>query len=252
MSLAPSTDPAGWRDATIERIVARTARIRSYFLRTAPAPQLAGQHLDVRLTADDGYQARRSYSIASAPDAPDGLVELAIERLDDGEVSGYFHDVAQVGDTIEVLGPVGGHFVWTPDDPAGALLLIAGGSGIVPLRAMLQQRARQRPQPPALLLYSARTQDEFAFRDEVLAMEAADPLLRIVLATTRGAPQRPQDLGRRFDAGALRDALAGWGRAPERAYVCGATRFVEAMAGALVGLGVDAARVRTERYGGVD
>jgi len=251
VSAAPP-DASGWRDATIERIEERTPRIRSYFLRTAAAPQLAGQHLDVRLTAEDGYQARRSYSIASAPGAPDGLVELAIERLDDGEVSAYFHDVAQVGDTIEVLGPVGGHFVWTPADPADNLLLIAGGSGIVPVRAMLHERARRRPDLPALLLYSARTRDDFAFRDELLAMEAADPNLCMVFATTRGAPLRPHDAVRRFDASALREAIDDWGRAPQIAYVCGATRFVEAMAGALVGLGVDAARVRTERYGGVD
>jgi len=238
----------GWQTATIASVQVRTPRLKSIFLRAELEQHLAGQHVDVRLTADDGYQARRSYSIASAPGS--ALVELAIERLDDGEVSPYFHDVAEPGDAIELLGPIGGHFVWRPDD-AGPLLLVAGGSGVVPLLAMLRQRAQLSVTVPTLLLYSAREWSELAFADELQGYEDGDPSLRIRFVTTRGPARRPQDLTQRLDAGSLAQQLAAWGHAPRAAYVCGATRFVETIAGGLVRDGVDAGVVRTERYGGV-
>jgi len=238
---------AGWQSATIASVQVRTPRLKSIFLRAQLGPHLAGQHVDVRLTADDGYQARRSYSIASAPG--EALVELAIERLDDGEVSPYFHDVAEPGDAIELLGPIGGHFVWQPGDD-GPLLLVAGGSGVVPLLAMLRQRAQLGIALPAQLLYSARHWDELAFADELEGYETADPSLRIRFVTTRGPGQRPQDLTQRLDADSLAQQLADWGHAPRAAYVCGATRFVETIADGLVRCGVDAGAIRTERYGG--
>jgi ferredoxin-NADP reductase len=246
-----SGDP-GWQVATIESVQTRTPRLKSIFLRAELGQHLAGQHVDVRLTADDGYQARRSYSIASAPGSASGSarVELAIERLDDGEVSPYFHDIAQPGDAIELLGPIGGHFVWHPDD-AGPLLLVAGGSGVVPLLAMLRQRARLGITVPTLLLYSARQWNELAFADELQGYEAGDPSLRIRFVTTRGPGRRSQDLTQRLDARSLAQQLADWGQAPRAAYVCGATRFVETIADGLVRCGVDAGAIRTERYGGV-
>jgi len=238
----------GWQIATIDSVQPCTHRLKSIFLRAELQQHLAGQHVDIRLTADDGYQARRSYSIASAPGA--ALVELAIERLDDGEVSPYFHDIAQPGDPIELLGPIGGHFVWRPAD-AGPLLLVAGGSGIVPLLAMLRQRAQLGIVEPTLLLYSARTTEELAFADELQGYEAADPSLRIRFVTTRGPARRTHDLTQRLDASSLARQLAEWKRMPRAAYICGATRFVETIADGLVRSGVDAGVVRTERYGGV-
>ena len=238
----------GWQLATITSIVPRTPRLKSFFLRAPLADHLAGQHVDVRLTADDGYQARRSYSIASAPGR--GEIELAIERLDDGEVSPFFHDVAQVGDEIEVLGPIGGHFVWRAED-GGPLLLIGGGSGVVPLIAMLRERAARRVEAPTLLLYSARTADELAYADELQRYEALDRQLRLRFVTTRGAKLRDADLDRRLDATSLARQLGEWGETPRLAYLCGATRFVESMADALVQAGIPSEAIRTERYGGV-
>ncbi|HEY9063748.1 MAG TPA: FAD-binding oxidoreductase [Burkholderiaceae bacterium] len=247
--MSVSTNAARWQTATIAAIEPRTPRIKSFFLRTPhPVAHIAGQHVDVRLTADDGYQARRSYSIASAP----GVVpiELAIDRLDDGEVSTYFHDTAQPGDAFELLGPIGGHFIWRAAEDGGPLLLVAGGSGIVPLLAMLRERARQRATLPTLLVYSARSWPDMAFGNELLELEMNDPSLRLLFVTTRGPRRRPQDREQRLDAAALVEVLAAWGSTPRHAYLCGATRFVEAMADALVRAGVDAPAIRAERYGG--
>jgi ferredoxin-NADP reductase len=237
-----------WREAVIERIERRTSRVVSLFLRAPIGPSEAGQHVDVRLTAPDGYQAQRSYSIASAPGEP--LVELAVERLEDGEVSPYFADVAQVGDTIEVRGPLGGHFVWRPED-GGPLLLLAGGSGIAPLMSILRHRARTAPLTDAMLVYSSRTWEEVIFREELLLMDAEVPRVDVIVTTTREGRHRPTDLERRLDGEALRMILARWGMSPAHAYVCGSTPFVEKVANALVDEGVSPDRVKTERYGGV-
>jgi ferredoxin-NADP reductase len=238
---------SNWVSAVLQRVEARTPRIDSFFFSAELPPYRAGQHVDVRLTAPDGYQAQRSYSIASAPGA--ALLELAIERLDDGEVSSFFHDIAAAGDSIELRGPVGGHFVWGPAD-GGPLLLLGGGSGVVPLVAMLRSRAAQAtPRVPALLVCSARTLADLAFREELLAMEAGDPELRVVLVSTREAPVRAQDGSRRLDAAFLQQVLAGWGHDARHVFVCGSNRFVEAAAGALLQAGVPAAKIRTERYG---
>src|SRR5271166_3293922 len=147
----PPAGAARWQEAVIDRLVRRTSRVLSVFLQVELGASVAGQHLDVRLTAPDGYQAQRSYSIASAPGSDE--IELAIERLDDGEVSPYFHEVAQPGDTIEVRGPIGGHFVWRTAD-GGPTLLVAGGSGIVPLMAIIRDCLATGPETPMLLAYS--------------------------------------------------------------------------------------------------
>ena len=159
-----------WQEALIERLLPRTPRVISVFLRAGLGPHEAGQHIDVRLTAPDGYQAQRSYSIASAPGSE--IIELAIERLEDGEVSPYFHDIARPGDAIEVRGPIGGHFIWRGQD-GGPLLLVAGGSGIVPLMAMLRHRTTVAPDTRALLVYSAR--NDQALLREILAQWRQTP-----------------------------------------------------------------------------
>jgi ferredoxin-NADP reductase len=236
-----------WHEATVERIVRRTPRIISVFLRVSLGPHVAGQHVDVRLTAPDGYQAQRSYSIASAPGTQD--IELAIERLDDGEVSPYFDEVARPGDTIEVRGPIGGHFVWRAED-GGPVLLIGGGSGVVPLMAIVRDWSATMPKTPVLLIHSARTWEDLVFRDELLDIEAREPELTFIAVTTRGPRRRPEDFDRRLDRSLLRDALTRWGQAPRVVYVCGSNDFVEAVAGSLVKESVPPAHVRTERYGG--
>ena len=236
-----------WREAVIERIEHRTSRVASLFLRSPIDASEAGQHVDVRLTAADGYQAQRSYSIASAPGAP--LIELAVERLEAGEVSPYFVDIAQPGDMLDVRGPLGGHFIWRAED-GGPLLLIAGGSGVAPLMAMLRHRAHTAPGTDALLVYSSRTWEEVIFRDELLRMEADDPRFDLVVSTTREPKHRPSDLERRLDRDALRAIIARWRKSPAHAYVCGSTPFVETVANALVDEGVPAELVKTERYGG--
>lgn len=236
-----------WQEAVIERIVPRTARVVSVFLRIPVDGHVAGQHLDIRLTAADGYQARRSYSIASAPG--DGTIELAIERLENGEVSPYFHDIAQVGDIIEARGPIGGHFTWRAED-GGPILLIAGGSGVVPLISIVRDRATAAPDTEAMLVYSARRWEELIFRDELLVAAETAPGFTVVATTTRGPRHRPDDFERRLGRSVLREILARWGRTPRYVYVCGANAFVEAVTGALILEGVPPERIRAERFGG--
>jgi ferredoxin-NADP reductase len=236
-----------WQEATIERIEPQSPRVNSIFLRADLGQHEAGQHVDVRLTAPDGYEAQRSYSIASAPGA--ASIELAVESLDDGEVSPYFHDVARPGDTVDVRGPLGGHFVWRTDD-GGPLLLVAGGSGVVPLMAIARQRAAKAPPTIALLVYSARTWEELVFREELLSIQARDPNFAVVITTTRGPRHRPDDFDRRLDRSLLRGILTQWGHAPRSVYVCGSNVFVEAVTSGLVLEGIPPGRIRTERFGG--
>lgn len=243
----PSPIPSPWHDAVVERVAVLTPRIVSVFLRAPLAPGLAGQHLVVRLTAPDGYVAQRSYSVASAPGAMP--IELIVEKLEDGEVSPFFHEVVVPGDHLEVRGPLGGHFVWRPHD-GGPLLLVGGGSGVAPLMAMVRHWHASGADVPLLLLVSARTWDDLAFRDELIALQARAPLLRFVAVTTRDAARRPGDLVQRLDSAALHRLLTAWGHAPAHVFVCGANRFVEAVAAGLLDAAVPAARIRTERYGG--
>lgn len=205
----------------------------------------AGQHVDVRLTAEDGYQAQRSYSIATPPDGE--RIELSIEMLPDGEVSGYLGAELRVGDELELRGPIGGWFVWGPED-GGPLLLVAGGSGVVPLAAMARHRARAGSSVPARLILSARTEADVFYREELAALAAGDPAFDLVVTLTR--ERSPSWKGRRgrVDRALLEEA----GFPPEerpRAFVCGPTGFVEAVADVLVDLGHAPELVRTERFG---
>lgn len=238
-----------WRMAKIERIEARTPRLKSYWLRFAePFAFRAGQHVDVRLTAEDGYQAQRSYSIASAPDSG-GLIELMIEKLETGEVSPFFHDTVVVGDEIELRGPIGGHFVWSPEE-GGPVILVAGGSGLAPIIAIVRHRAAAGSTAAMALIFSARIHDEVICREELEALHARRDGFELAVALTRDRPRRPEDFARRIDAAMVADVLGRLPGLPVRAYVCGSNPFVEAATRALIAGGVAGATIRTERYGG--
>lgn len=244
-----------WIVATVVGTVPETPRARTLRL-DVPGwrGHRAGQHVDVRLTAPDGYRAERSYSIASAP-VPDavpgvGRIELTVERLDDGEVSPYLTEELRTGDGLELRGPVGGYFTWTVDD-GGPLLLVAGGSGVVPLMAMARHRAARGSRIPARLLYSARTAAELLYRAELEALGTDGSGFDVAYALTRDHPADWHGAGRytrRVDAAML--AEVGW-RAAERplVFVCGPTPFVEVVASACVALGHAPERIRTERFG---
>lgn len=206
---------------------------------------LAGQHVDVRLTAEDGYQAERSYSIASAQD--DGRIELAVERLDDGEVSMYLTDVLVPGDQLELRGPIGGYFTWTPKD-GGPVLLVAGGSGIAPLMSMIRERFAQGSDAPMRLLYSSRAWDEVIYRDELAELAARNDGFDVVQTLTRRQPPGWTGFDRRIDREMLSEVAYPPDASP-LAYVCGPTALVESVASLLVELGYDPLRVKTERFG---
>ena len=206
---------------------------------------LAGQHVDIRLTAEDGYQAQRSYSIASAPE--EGRLALTVERLGDGEVSPYLTDVLVVGDKLELRGPIGGYFVWDADE-GGHVLLAGGGSGVVPLMAMARHRAAAGSGAPMRLLYSAKRHDDLIYREEIEGLAARGDGFEAFFTLTREQPEGWQGFGRRVDRELLEEV--GWPAANDpRAYVCGPTGFVEAVASALVESGLPPARVKTERFG---
>jgi len=199
----------------------------------------AGQHLDVRLTAEDGYRAERSYSIGSPPGEP---VAITVERLDDGEVSPYLTEELRAGDALELRGPIGGYFVWGPED-GGPLLLVAGGSGVVPLMAMLRHRRAARSDVPARLLYSSRTLEDVIYRAELDRLGA-----EVVHTLTREQPPGWTGYTRRVDAEMLREVAWPASEDP-RVFVCGPTPFVETVAGTLVQLGYPPQMVKTERFG---
>jgi ferredoxin-NADP reductase len=234
--------PLTWAVATVEDVVDETPRVRTIVLDVPDWPgHRAGQHLDVRLTAEDGYRAEREYSIASAPGEP---VAITVERLEDGEVSPYLTEELRAGDGLELRGPIGGYFVWDGDDGA-PLLLLAGGSGVVPLRAMLRHRERSGSQVPARLLYSARTLDDVIYRDE---LDAAGDGVQIAYTLTREQPPGWSGYARRVDPELLSEVA--WPPEHEpRAFVCGPTSFVETVARGLVELGYPPGWVKTERFG---
>ena len=205
---------------------------------------LAGQHVDVRLTAEDGYQAQRSYSIASAPESPH--LELTVERVEDGEVSEWFTEEARPGDQFELRGPIGGHFAWRVED-GGPLLLVAGGSGLVPLMAMLRHRAARGSDVDARLLLSARRLHEVIYRDELSAF-GTDPGVEVAITLTREQPSGWQGFDRRIDHAMLVEVGPPPAAAP-RIFVCGPTGFVERAADLLVALGHDPRAIRAERFG---
>ena len=235
-----------WRFAEVGEVVLETPRTKSLVL-DIPGWEghKAGQHVDVRLTAEDGYQAQRSYSIASAPE--DQRLVLTVDRLDDGEVSPYLTEVLMAGDKLELRGPIGGYFTWEAKD-GGPLLLIGGGSGVAPLMAMIRHRAAVGSDMPTRLLYSSRSYEEIIYREELQNLAARDGSLEVTHTLTRSRPEGWSGYDRRIDAEML--AEVAW--TPDEiplAFVCGPTPLVEAVGSALVGLGHDPARVKTERFG---
>jgi ferredoxin-NADP reductase len=233
-----------WLVAEVVDVVTETPRAKTLVLDVPGWPgHRAGQHVDVRLTAEDGYQAQRSYSIASAPDGT--LVGLTVERLDDGEVSPYLTDELRAGDQIELRGPVGGYFVWEPSQ-GGPLLLVAGGSGVVPLMAMIRVRAAAQSDVETRLLLSARSWEDVIYRDELERLRGAGPT--VIHTLTRSRPPGWTGYARRVDAEMLAEVGPGPAERP-RVYICGPTPFVGAAAEALVQLGHDPRMVKTERFG---
>jgi len=236
-----------WRVATVAATKLESARAKAILLDVPGWPgHLAGQHLDLRLTAEDGYQAQRSYSISSGPDGLPQL-EITVERVNDGEVSPFLLDELREGDRIELRGPIGGYFTWMPGD-GGPLMLVGGGSGVAPLMAIVRARTHAGDRTPVRLLYSARTVDQLLYRAELDALAEAGDGFELVYTLTRGALEGWTAEQGRID----REMLAARGFPPEdrpRAFVCGPTPFVEAVADALVALGHNGERIKTERFG---
>ncbi len=233
-----------WQVASVNSVTEETDSVRTIGLDVPGWPgHRAGQHLDIRLTAEDGYTAERSYSIAAANGEP---VAITVERLDDGEVSPYLTEELRAGDQLELRGPIGRWFVWDTGD-GGPLLLVAGGSGIVPLRAILRHRQRSGSDVPVRLLYSSRTLPEVIYRDE---LDEHRDGAQVIYTLTRAQPPGWTGHSGRVDAAMLKEIAWPAGQHP-LAFVCGPTSFVEAVAGELVALGYPPARVKTERFGGV-
>ncbi|HEX6628947.1 MAG TPA: ferredoxin reductase [Gemmatimonadaceae bacterium] len=242
-----------WQLATVTETLSETPTARTLVLDVPDwMGHLAGQHVDVRLTAEDGYQAQRSYSIGSAPE--DARVALTIERLEDGEVSLYLCDELRVGDQLELRGPIGGHFVWSVE-MCGPLLLVAGGSGIVPLMSMLRHRhvsqadgnATARGALPTWLLYSSRRWEAIIYRDELAHIAATDETLTVTHTLTREAPEGWTGFRRRIDRAMLSEL---WPAAYQpRVFVCGPTSLVESVAAGFVELGHNPQLVKLERFG---
>jgi ferredoxin-NADP reductase len=235
-----------WQLAEVRDIVVETYRVKSLLLHvTGWQGHRPGQHVDIRLTAEGGYQAQRSYSIASPPE--DELLALTVERVDDGEVSPYLVGDLRAGDRFELRGPIGGYFVWTVAT-RGPLCLIAGGSGVAPLMAMLRHRARRKVRAPALLLYSSRSLDDIIYREELDAMARRDPGLRVVHTLTRKQPEGWMGHRGRIDRALLAEACFPPEQNPN-IFVCGSTPLVEDVSRLLVELGHDALTIKTERFG---
>ena len=254
MSAAVSGARITWRVARVVDVVSETPRTRTLLLDVPDWPgHRAGQHVDVRLTAEDGYQTERSYSIASPPE--DSKLALTVERLDDGEVSPYLTEELHAGDQLELRGPIGGYFVWDVAT-GGPLYLVAGGSGIVPLMAMIRHRnaslsgnaADARKNLPTRLLYSSRGWDEVIYRDELASLAANDPTLEVIHTLTRQAPENWNGFRRRIDREMLEKTSWPASENP-RVFVCGPTPLGEAVANNLVELGHQPALVKTERFG---
>jgi ferredoxin-NADP reductase len=236
-----------WQIGTVVEVIPDTPRARSIVLDVAGwTGHRAGQHVDIRLTAEDGYQAQRSYSIASAPG--DGArLDLTVERVEGGEVSPFLHDEVVVGDRFEVRGPIGGYFVWD-GTMAGPVLLVAGGSGVVPLMAIVRHRARLGSSVPCTLLYSSKTPADIIYGVELETLVGRNDGLRVVHTLTREQPMGWTGYGRRIDQTMLGEVLAAAGASPS-VFVCGPTPLVEVAATGLVGLGLAPSQVRTERFG---
>jgi len=238
---------SAWQPATVVSIREETRRVKTIRFAVSNWPgHLAGQHADVRLTAEDGYRAERSYSIASPPEV--SALELTVERLDDGEVSPFLTGQLQPHDTIQLRGPIGGHFVWTPSERRHPLLLVGGGSGIVPLMCMLRHRRLSGTTVPAALLYSVRAREDLIYHEELTDLARNDP--RFTLRTTRTRDSAPGWSGRvgRIDLPAVQALLKALGGAAD-SFVCGSAGFVEATSALLLQAGQPGDAIRTERFG---
>ena len=239
-----------WQLGTVVEIRQETPKVKSLILDVPDwTTHLAGQHVDVRLTAEDGYQAQRSYSIASPPE--DKHPMLTVERIENGEVSPYLIDELRVGDRIELRGPIGGYFVWDARDEkndGSPLFLAAGGSGIAPLMAMLRHRANSGTTVPTRLLYSSRSDEEIIYREELDRLSANDSSLRVIHTLTRRHPPNWMGYGRRIDLAMVADSA--WPPAEKPlAFICGPTALVETVANYLLELGYEPERIMTERFG---
>ena len=240
-------NPISWQLATVTAVRDETPAVRSISFSLDPWPgHRPGQHVDLRLTAKDGYSVQRSYSIASEPERV-GEIEITVERIPDGEVSPFLHDVVEPGDRLEVRGPIGGYFVWEAS-LGGPLLLVAGGSGVVPLMAMLRHRAHVSPSIPTRLLLSSRHLEEVIYRDELDRLAGSSEGLEIAHTLTRSQPSGWTGYAGRIDERMLAQVIEPLG-VQSRAYICGPTALVETVANALVRLGLPPERVRTERFG---
>jgi len=239
--------PIEWQASTVSGIRVETPQTKSFTL-VLPRwmAHQPGQHYDIRLTDPDGYQTERSYSVASEPERT-GVIELTVERIADGEVSPYLHDIVMPGDRLEVRGPVGGYFIWNVEI-GGPLLLLGGGSGVVPLMAMLRHRAAHKSPISARLLYSARTVDDVIYRSELEQLAQGDRALEVVFTFTRQAPLGWTGYSRRIDGAMLREVMGPLG-SKVHAYICGPTLLVEAVASTLVQMDLSPQQIRTERFG---
>ncbi len=241
-----------WKIATVKSVQSESKRVKLFRLELPEETRFrAGQYFDVRLTAPDGYQAQRSYSVTSSPtEAPE--IELAIELINEGEVSSYFHEFVEPGDQIEIRGPVGGHFTLSPNFTK-PLLLIAGGSGVAPIMSMLRQRQSVESSAPTILMFSTRTEDDVLFRDELTELATQDSNFELTLALTRShdavAGDELERQYRRIDRPMIDSAIAKLKSLPARAYVCGGSDFVEAIGNHLLDIGMAHDDVRTERFG---
>jgi ferredoxin-NADP reductase len=238
--------PLSWRLGEVAELIQETPRVASLVLQVPDWPgHDAGQHVDVRLTAEDGYQAQRSYSIASGPEDP--RLTITVERLEDGEVSPYLVGEVRVGDKVELRGPIGGYFVWHAGEKR-PLLLIAGGSGVVPLMAMIRHRSSADDKSPARLLYSSRTFDDIIYKAELDRLAASDDRLTVAHTLTRQQPSGWKGYARRIDREMVSEVAWPTQQTPI-AFICGPTSFVEAAANLLVESGYDPAWIKTERFG---
>ncbi len=238
-----------WQIARVKNIVQETPRVKTFTLQLPQwQPHLPGQHYDIRLTAEDGYQAQRSYSIASPP-AQIGEIALTVESIEDGEVSTYLHEGVAVGDSVELRGPIGGYFVWGQELVNLPLLLVAGGSGIVPLMSMLRHRAAIGATNPTALLFSVRSAIEVIYHHELeqLAQQQIAPL-DLHLTFTRQPPPDWTGYRRRIDKAMLTDVSSHFAAHPQ-CFICGPTQLVEEVANTLVDLGLPSDIIRTERFG---
>ena len=241
-----SRGPLRWQFGTLAEVVQETPRVSSLYFDVPDWPgHLAGQHVDVRLTAEDGYQAERSYSIASAPE--EQRLALTVERLDDGEVSPYLVGELRAGDKLELRGPIGGYFVWSGEEER-PLLLVGGGSGVVPLMSMLRHRARVGSKTPTRLLFSSRTLADVIYHEELERLGAAGDGAQVVHTLTREKPAGWKGYTRRIDESMLQEVAWRSDQSP-LVFVCGPTSFVEAAATLLVLMGHDPRAIKTERFG---